>query len=170
VMSSGQVRAGATYTAPSTPGTFHVIATSHANPSRTAKVEIVVGGTAEPDSSLPTPQPSGPTTAPTTTPAPTAGVASPVAAQIVGTWRGPVPPADMTTTIGADSTISMASATNPQKNVSGTYRFTDNSHLEVDFGNGDVRKWEIVSVDNTYMRVNSQSKDGSSAIIFVKAQ
>ena len=93
-----------------------------------------------------------------------------MAAQIVGTWRGPVPPADMTTTIAADSTISMASATNPQKNVSGTYRFTDNSHLEVDFGNGDVRKWEIVSVDNTYLRVSSQSKDGSSAIIFVKAQ
>ena len=170
VMSSGQVRAGATYTAPSTPGTFHVIATSHANPSRTAKVEIVVGGTAEPDSSLPTPQPSGPTTAPTTTPAPTAGVASPMAAQIVGTWRGPVPPADMTTTIGADSSISMASPSNPQKNASGTYRFTDNSHLEVDFGNGDVRKWEIVSVDNAYMRVSSQSKDGSSAIVFAKAQ
>ena len=76
----------------------------------------------------------------------------------------------MTTIIGPDSTIAMTSQTNPQKNVSGTYRFTDNSHLDVDFGNGDVRKWEIVSVDNTYLRVSSQSKEGSSATIFTKIQ
>ena len=146
-----------------------MIATSHANPSRTAKVEIVVGGTTEPDTSLPTPEPTQaqPTT-PATTPAAPAGVASPMAAQIVGAWRGPS--ADMTTTIGADSTITMTSATNPQKNLTGSYHFTDNTNLEIDFGNGDVRKWEISGVDNTYLRVNSQSRDGSSAIIFVKMQ
>jgi len=76
----------------------------------------------------------------------------------------------MQTLIGADSTIAITSQTDATKNLNGTYRFTDNSHLQIDFGNGDVRKWEIVGVDNNWLRVTSQSKDGSSAIIFAKVQ
>ncbi|HEY6250063.1 MAG TPA: zinc ribbon domain-containing protein, partial [Candidatus Angelobacter sp.] len=174
VMSSGQLHSGALYTAPQASGTYHVIVTSHANPGRSAKIEIIVGGVVSPDNPATTSTPAPPSAATaTTSTAPAATATSPAsaypnAAQIVGTWRGPS--TDMMTTIGADSTIAMTSATNPQKNLSGTYHFTDNSHLDVDFGNGDTRKWEILGVDGAYLRVNSQSKDGSSAIIFQKAQ
>jgi len=172
VMVSGQPLFRASYVAPQTTGIYHVIATSHANPSRSAQVEITVVGTASPDSSATTTEPAPPTAAtatPSTVPATTTNPAAafPAAAQIVGAWSGPT--SDMRTTIGADSTISMTSAANPQKNLSGTYHFTDNSHLDVDFGNGDVRKWEI-RINGNYLLVNSQSKDGSSAITFQKAQ
>lgn len=173
VMSSGQLHSGALYTAPETGGTYHVIATSHANPSRSARIEIIVGGAAAPDSSATTTEPAPPTAATATASTPPATGASPAsaypaAAQIAGTWSGPT--SDMRTTIGSDSTISMTSAANPQKNLSGTYHFTDNSHLDVDFGNGDVRKWEILGVQGAYLRVSEQSKSGSSAIIFQKLQ
>lgn len=153
VMEAGQSRASATYTAPETSGTFHVIATSHANSNRSAKVEIIVGSTLQPDNAVaPTPA----------LPAPAAANAN--ATQILGAWRGPS--SDMRTTINADSTITMDSDADPQKNLHGTYRFTDNSHLQVDFGNGDVRTWEILGVDGSYLRITSQSKDGVSAMIF----
>ena len=159
---SGQPASTAIYNAPQTNGTFHVIATSHANPGRSAKIEVVVGGLQQPDTSTAAPE------SPATPVPPPSTAASPMAAQIVGTWRGPS--AGMQTVIGADSTIAMNSETDAGKNLSGTYHFTDNSHLQIDFGNGDIRKWEIVGVDNNYLRVTSQSKDGSSAIIFAKVQ
>lgn len=156
-----QSRATAIYTAPQTPGTFHVIATSHANPGRTAKVEIVVGGGMQADITQTTPEKPA-----ATPPATTSTVASPMAAQIIGTWHGPT--ADMNTTIGADSTIAMTSDANPQKNLRGTYHFTDNSHIQIDFGGGDVRTWEIVGADDKYLRVTSQTSNGASAMIFTK--
>jgi predicted amidophosphoribosyltransferase len=162
VMASGQLRAGATYSAPQTTGVFHVVVTSHANPGRSAKIEIVVGGSQPADTSTPPPQPAS-------TPAPaTSSPTNPMAEQIVGTWRGPSP--GMQTVIGADASISMTSETDATKNLTGTYRFTDKSHLDVDFANGDVRKWEIVGIDNNYLRVTSQSKDGTAAIVFAKIQ
>ncbi|HEY6351824.1 MAG TPA: hypothetical protein VI636_20700 [Candidatus Angelobacter sp.] len=172
VMVSGQPLFRASYVAPQTTGIYHVIATSHANPSRSAQVEITVVGTALPGSSATATEPAPPTAAtatPSTVPATTTSpaVVFPAAAQIIGTWSGPT--SDMRTAIGADSTISMTSAANPQKNLSGTYRFTDNSHLDVDFGNGDVRKWEI-RLDGNNLLVNSQSGNGASALIFQKLQ
>jgi len=166
VAGSDQKRSAATYSAPETSGTYHVVVTSHANPGRTAKIEIVVGGSILPADTSATQQPdTQPASSAPTTPA---AVNSPLASQITGSWHGPT--ADMTTTIGADGNIAMASTTDPQKNLSGTYHFTDNSHLEINFANGDVRKWEIVGVDNTYLRVSAQSKDGSSATIFTRMQ
>lgn len=161
MVEGNQSRATAMYTAPQTPGTFHVIATSHANPSRTAKVEIVVGGGMQGETTQPIPE--KPAAIP---PAAPAAAASPMAAQIIGTWRGPA--ADMNTTIGGDSTIAMTSDADPQKNLRGTYHFTDNSHIQIDFGGGDVRTWEIVGVDDKYLRVTSQTGNGASAMIFTK--
>ena len=168
---AGQPTSTAIYNAPQSSGTFHVIATSHANPGRSAKIEIVVAGSFQPDTPAAANQsPATPATSGTSGASgpSTPSVASPMAAQIVGTWRGPSP--GMQTIIGADSTVSMTSEADASKNLSGTYRFTDNSHVQIDFGSGDVRKWEIVGVDNNYLRVTSQSKDGSSAIIFAKVQ
>jgi hypothetical protein len=157
VAERGQARASATYIAPQSNGVFHVIATSHANSNRMAKVEIIVGSAPQPDAVV----------APT--PAPTAALATnPNAPQILGTWRWPS--GDMTMTIAPDSTIAVTSDADPQKSMQGTYHFTDNSHLQVDFGNGDVRTWEILGVDSNYLRVLSQSKTESSptAMVFVK--
>lgn len=165
---SGQPSSTAIYNAPQNSGTFHVIAASHANPGRSAKIEIVVAGSFQPDTGAAADQAPATPATPVTPAASTPSVASPMAAQIVGTWRGPSP--GMQTVIGADSTISMTSETDASRNLKGTYRFTDNSHVQIDFGNGDVRQWEIVGVDNNYLRVTAQSKDGSSAIIFAKAQ
>ena len=174
VMVSGQPLSRANYVAPQTTGVYHVIATSHANPGRSAQVEITVVGVGSAEipaatTSAPAP-PSGATATTSTTPGatPNSAAAFPNAAQVVGTWSGPT--SDMQTVIGADSTISMTSAANPQKNVSGTYHFTDNTHLDVDFGNGDARKWEILGIQGAYLRVSEQSKSGSSAIIFAKTQ
>lgn len=64
----------------------------------------------------------------------------------------------------------MSSATNAQNNKTGTYHFTDNTHLDVDLGNGDVRKWEILGFQGAYMRVSEQATTGSSALIFQKVQ
>lgn len=164
-MIAGQVGARALYNAPQTSGVFHVIATSHANPGRSAKIEIVVGGSIQPDTSASTPEPPA-TSAPVSTTS--ASPANPRATQIIGTWRGPSP--GMQTVIGADSTISMTGNADATQNHNGTYRFTDNSHVQIDFGNGDVRTWEIIGVDGNYLRVTSQSKDGTSAIIFAKVQ
>ena len=161
MVEGNQSRATATYTAPQTPGTFHVIAASHANPGRTAKVEIVVGGGIQGETAQ-TPEKPAATPPPATSSAP----ASPMAAQIIGTWRGPT--ADMNTTIGVDSTIAMTSDANPQKNLRGTYHFTDSSHIQIDFGGGDVRTWEIVGVDDKYLRVTAQTSNGASAMIFSK--
>ena len=162
MVEGNQSRATAMYTAPQTPGTFHVLATSHANPSRTARVEIVVGGGMQGETVQPIPE--KPAAIPPSAPA--AAAASPMAAQIIGTWRGPA--ADMNTTIGGDSTIAMTSDADPQKNLRGTYHFTDNSHIQIDFGGGDVRTWEIVGVDDKYLRVTSQTSTGASAMIFTK--
>ena len=155
VTEQNQSHASATYTAPQSGGTFHVIAASHANPSRTAKIEIVVGGAGQLETTV------------SSTPAPPAVTTNGASSQILGAWRGPAP--DMKTTI-ATSTIVIASDTDPQKNLNGTYRFTDASHVQVDFGNGDVRTWQILGVDSNYLRVLSQSKTESSptAIIFAR--
>jgi hypothetical protein len=157
VAERGQSRASATYTAPQSGGTFHVIATSHANSNRTGQVEIIVGSAPQPD------------TAVAPAPATSAALATnPNAPQILGTWRWPSD--DMKMTVAPDSTIAVTSDADPQKNMQGTYHFTDNSHLQVDFGNGDVRTWEILGVDSNYLRVLSQSKTESSptAMVFVK--
>ncbi len=145
----GRTRAEATYTAPQTSGTFHVIAASHANSNRTATVEIVVGSLA-----------------PTPAPAPSA-TTNPAASQIAGTWRWPS--GDTQMTIGADGTIVVTSS-DPQKNQSGTYRFTDSSHVEVNFGSGSVTTWQILGVDSQYLRVLAQSKTETSptAIVFAR--
>lgn len=156
VSEQNQSHASATYTAPQSGGTFHVIAASHANPSRAAKIEIVVGSTALLDTVV------------SSTPAPPSAVTTNAASnQILGAWRGPS--ADMKTLI-AVSTIVVTSDTDPQKNLNGTYRFTDASHVQVDFGNGDVRTWQILGVDSNYLRVLSQSKTESSptAIFFAR--
>ncbi len=161
VTEAGQSRARATYLAPQTGGIFHVIVASHANPGRTATVEVAIGGPAQSQTAA--------TTTPEPPPTPVAVIATPanpMATEILGAWRGPS--ADMKTTIGADSTITMTSDADAQKNLNGTYRFTDNAHLQIDFGNGDVRKWEILGVDDKYLRVTSQSKDGVSATIFAR--
>jgi len=173
VMSGGQLRSGALYTAPQTTGTYHVIATSRVNSSRSAKIEIIVGGTALPDNTTSSTQPappSAPTATTSTSPSATASPAAayPNAGLVVGTWTGPT--TDTRTTIGADSTISMSSTTNAQNNKTGTYHFTDNTHLDVDLGNGDVRKWEILGIQGAYLRVSEQAKSGSSALIFQKVQ
>jgi hypothetical protein len=150
-MASSQARVSAMYLAPIANGTFHVIAASHANPSRSAKIEVIVGTISQPE--VPTAQ----------NPAvnPPAGNS-----QIIGTWRGPT--ANMTTVIGADGTILMKSDNDPQKDLSGTYKMTDSSHLEVDFGNSNVRKWEILGIQGQYMRVLSQSSGETAALIFTK--
>lgn len=138
----------ATYFAPSTSGTFHVIAASHANPQRKATIEVVVGTISQQQTSTAQNQSSTP----------------PANSQIVGNWRGPTP--DMTTVIGADGTIVMKSDTDPQKARHGTYKFTDKSHLQLDLGNGDVRKWEILGITGQYLRVLSQAGSDTSALVF----
>lgn len=150
-MASSQARVSAMYLAPIASGTFHVVAASHANPGRSAKIEVIVGAISQPE--VPTAQ----------NPAvnPTAG--NP---QIIGMWRGPT--ANRTTVIGADGTIVMTADNDPQKNLRGTYKMTDSSHLQVDFGNGDVRKWEILGIQGQYMRVLSQSSSETSALIFAR--
>jgi hypothetical protein len=151
-LASGQARAGAVYSAPQTAGTYHVIATSHANSSRSATIEVIVGGNAQ---------------NPFADSQPTSGASgSAYASQIVGSWRGPT--SDITTTIGNDGTIAMNSDSDPQKNLHGTYKFTDSSHLQVDFGNGDTRTWQILDITGRYLRVVSQSKDGAAALVFGK--
>lgn len=157
VTASGQARSSAIYTAPTTAGTYHVVATSHANSSRSAKIEVIVGGPATPTNLVTDSQATS-----TGNPA----ASSPFATQIVGTWRGPT--SDMRTVIGADGTIALNSDSDPQKNLHGSYKFSDNSHLDVDFGNGDVRKWEILGITGQYMRVVSQSKSETTALIFAK--
>ena len=150
-MASSQARVSAMYLAPIASGTFHVIAASHANSNRSAKFEVIVGAISQPE--VPTAQnPAG---------NPSAGNS-----QILGMWRGPT--ANMTTVIGADGTIVIKSDNDPQKNLSGTYTMMDTSHLQVDFGNGDVRKWEILGIQGQYMRVLSQSSSETSALIFAR--
>lgn len=151
VTAQGQSHAAATYTAPQTAGTFHVIAASHANPSRTAKIEIVVGGASQPDAPA----------------SPGAVTANPGNSQILGTWRWPTD--DRKVTISADS-ILISSDADPQKNLSGTYHFTDASHLQIDFGNGDVRTWQILGIDNNYLRILCQSKTESSPTAMILAK
>lgn len=161
-MDGDRPRSAATYTAPLTSGTFHVIATSHANPSRQAAVEIIVGNSGAPQPSPATAGSAAPTPAP-----PSMVTANPNALPILGSWRWP---SGEKMTIGQDSTIVVTSDTDPSKNMQGTYHFTDSSHLQVDFGNGDVRTWQILGVDGSYLRVLSQSKTDSSptAIVFAK--
>jgi hypothetical protein len=155
-----QPRSTATYTAPAKPGTFHVIAASHANPSRTATVAIIVGGASQLETTAaPTPAPPS---------AMTAMATNANAAQILGVWQWP---SGEKMTIRANATVAVISDADPSKNLQGTYRFTDNSHVQVDFGNGDVRTWEILGVDGSYLRVLEKSKAGTSptAIVFAKA-
>jgi hypothetical protein len=148
VTAASQGRVLATYLAPLTSGTFHVIAASHANPQRKAIIEVVVGTVSQPQAPA----------AQNQVPAP------PASSQIVGSWRGPTP--DMTTVVGADGTIVMRSDIDPQKARRGTYKFTDNSHVQVDFGNGDVTTWEILGITGQYLRVLSQAGSNTSAVVF----
>jgi hypothetical protein len=147
-MASSQARVSAMYLAPQSSGTFHVIAASHANPSRSAKIDVIVGATSQVDTPMAQNQ------------------APAVNSQIIGPWRGPT--SDMKTIIGADGTIVMNSETDPQKNLRGTYHATDSSHLQVDFGGGDVRQWEILGITGQYLRVLSQSNSETSALIFAR--
>lgn len=156
-MEGNQPRSGATYTAPSASGTYHVIATSHANPSRQATAEIIVGSAGIPQAPAATAAPAPPS----------AVAANPNALPILGMWRWP---SGEKMAIGSDSTVVVTSDTDPSKNMRGTYHFADDSHLQVDFGNGDVRTWQILGVDGSYLRVLSQSKAENSptAIIFAR--
>jgi Double zinc ribbon len=150
VSQDGELRAGATYSAPLTDGIFHVIATSHANSSRTATVEVIVGDALQ--SVNPVQNSSAPDNS--------------ISSQVVGVWRWPAD--DLKMTLGAEGTIAVTSETNPQKNLNGTYRFNGAKEMEIDFGNGDHRKWEILAIDSNYLRVSAQTKDGASAMVFVR--
>ena len=150
VTAASQGLSSAAYFAPSSSGTFHVIAASHANSGRKATIEVIVGPVSQPQAPAAQNEPSAP----------------PMNSQIVGIWHGPTP--DMTTVIGADGTILMKSETDPQKAQHGTYKFTDSSHLQLDFGNGDVRKWEVLGLTDQYLRVLSQAGNDTSALVFSK--
>jgi hypothetical protein len=147
---ASQGLSSATYFAPSSSGTFHVIAASHANSGRKATIEVIVGPVSQPQAPAAQNQPSAPS----------------MNSQILGIWHGPTP--DMTTVIGADGTILMKSETDPQKAQHGTYKFTDSSHLQLDFGNGDLRKWEVLGLNGQYLRVLSQAGSDTSALVFSK--
>jgi hypothetical protein len=143
-MVGGTFQATANYTAPQTSGTYHIIAASHANSRRKVSIEAVVGEAGV-----------------------GASLRNTVSAQIVGTWQWPKPQDDLTMQIDTDGSIGLTSSSQPGNVTRGTYKFTDDSHVEINL-NGDIRKWQILSSDVNSFRVMSESREGVSAMTFTR--
>lgn len=153
-MVGGSFHAAASYFAPQTDGTFHVVATSHANSNRSATIEIVVG-----DGAASNPNPNA-----------SSGAATSLGDQIVGTWQWPKPSDDLRMEIASDGSVVLASLKQPDNLAQGTYKVSGSDSVNINLADGRTMKWQVLTFEGDSMRVISTSRDGVSAMTFTRVR